>query len=78
MPVFLRPCHSDFVEQTLDVAEGIVEKALYVSHPKNRDDDLGRFSDMAERIGDWEGRDGEQVFRIRLSATDRGRTDGEE
>ena len=67
MPVFIRPCHSSWVEASLEHAViGGATSALYVSEPKNLTADLGWFATRgkAKRVGDWVGADGEQVFEV--------------
>ena len=69
LPVFIRPCHSGFPEETIDNNLEKFETVLYVSEPKNIERDLGcipKNFDM-ERIGKWVGSDGEQVYRITIN-----------
>lgn len=69
MPIFIRPCHSVFVEETLLKAMNRdVKSALYIGLIKNVDDDLGVFSKLAIPIHEeWVGADGEQIWRIPFS-----------
>ena len=65
MPVFIRPCHSNFVEDTLLFAVHRVKSALYIGFTKNVDDDLGIFSELAIPVHEeWQGEDGEKIWRI--------------
>ncbi len=65
MPVFIRPCHSGFVEDTLLYAMHRVKSSLYVGLLKNVDDDLGVFSKLAVPIHEeWVGQEGERIWRI--------------
>ncbi len=66
IPIFVRPCHSGFVEDTLLYAMNRVNSALYISNPKNLEEDLGVFSKLALLIHDeWEGSDdNERIYRI--------------
>ena len=75
MPVFIRPCHSGFVEDTLLFAWSRVDSALYVGLLKNVDDDLGCFSTLAVPIHEeWVGEEGEHIWRIPFTAAERDRT----
>jgi len=65
MPLFIRPCHSGFVEDTLLFAMHRVKSALYIGLMKNVDDDLGIFSKLAIPIHEeWEGQEGEKIWRV--------------
>ncbi len=65
LPLFIRPCHDSFVEDTLMTCYPLVESALYVGLPKNVDSDLGVFSKLAVPIHDeWVGEEGERIWRI--------------
>lgn len=65
--LFCRPCHSNFVEETIKVMHPASE-ALYITVPKNWDDynDLGRFKEKAE-IVEHEGSslENEKVWKIK-------------
>lgn len=40
IPIFIRPCHSNFVHNTIIHNRNKFDKAIYVSMPKNLDGDL--------------------------------------
>jgi len=66
LPVFIRPCHSGFPEETIENNLERFETVLYVSEPKNIERDLGSIPKNFEmkRIGKWVGSDGEFCYRI--------------
>lgn len=79
VPVFVRPCHSGFVERTIrKAAEDGVSRALYIGLPKNLNADLpNRDAEEAEgndRYGcerskafrRWTGPEGELVWELTL------------
>lgn len=68
IPIFIRPCHSRFVHETILSNRYKFDKAIYVSMPGNLDNDLetnGLFYDI-ERYSDWEGEEGECVYLVTL------------
>jgi len=65
MPVFIRPCHSGFVEDTLMNSYRNIDSALYISNPRNLKDDLGVFLKLSFIVSDWIGvDDNERIYRI--------------
>jgi hypothetical protein len=65
LPIFIRPCHSGFVEETLLIAYSSVESALYIGLEKNRKEDLGIFYNLSFIVhNEWTGSEGEKVWRI--------------
>jgi hypothetical protein len=65
MPIFIRPCHSGFVEDTLMNCYRTIKSALYISNPKNLQTDLGIFLKLAFIISEWVGEDAEErIYRI--------------
>ena len=65
LPLFVRPCHDSFVEDTLMTCYPLVDSALYVGLLKNVDSDLGVFSKLAIPIhAEWVGEEGERIWRI--------------
>lgn len=67
LPIFIRPCHSEeFVPEVLDVIKNIVPEAIYVSNPKNITSDIPE-EYTYERMWNWVGDDGEQIYKIILN-----------
>ncbi len=67
VPVFIRPCHSNFVHETITRNLGVVKSFLYVSMPDNVDVDLDTDGDQyqVERIfPEWEGNNGEHIHEV--------------
>ena len=61
--LFCRPCHSEFVEETIQ--QGIncgVHHFVYAGLPKNVDSDLGRFRRNFVLVAKKIGRDGESLY----------------
>jgi hypothetical protein len=66
LPIFIRPCHSQsFVPATLKHIEFDVPEAIYISNKRNIIMDIPE-EYTYETVGDWKGKDDEQIFRIRL------------
>lgn len=66
LPIFIRPCHSfEFAPAALMNMLTQVSEALYVSNPKNIEFDIPKGL-AYKRLGDWQGKDGEQIFVILL------------
>lgn len=68
IPVFIRPCHSRFVHETILSNRNKFDKAIYVSMPCNLNNDLetnGLFYEC-ERYSDWEGEEGENIYLVTL------------
>lgn len=65
--IFARPCHSQFVENTIDYLDPDVE-SLYITIPGNFDkyNDLGKFRGYAKRIFPKQGtsKDNEEFYSI--------------
>ncbi len=67
IPVIARPCHGGFASRVLKAAQaaGCV-RALYIGKAENVADDLGEFE--GERLTEWCGKDGEDVYEVLLVA----------
>lgn len=69
IPLFIRPCHSLFVHNTIMHNRNKFDKAIYVSMPKNLENDLemkGLFYKVTQ-YSDWEGEEGERIYLIELN-----------
>lgn len=69
IPIFIRPCHSNFVHNTIIHNRNKFDKAIYVSMPKNLDGDLetnGLFYRISQ-YSDWEGSEGERIYLVELN-----------
>lgn len=67
LPIFIRPCHHfEFVPMSLENMNDQVSEALYISNPKNILLDLPK-EFAYQRLSDWQGKDGEQIFIIKLA-----------
>lgn len=66
IPIFIRPCHSCFVNNTILKNMNKFDKAIYVSMPKNVECDLDdRFYNISQH-SEWIGNDGERIYLIEL------------
>lgn len=69
IPLFIRPCHSLFVHNTIMHNRNKFDKAIYVSMPKNLENDLevkGLFYKISQ-YSDWVGEEGEHIYLIELN-----------
>lgn len=66
LPVFIRPCHGDFVDSAIGAMKDIVESCLYISMPHNLKRDIDTDLYHPVEIPGWTGDDGERVYFIPL------------
>lgn len=77
-PIFIRPCHNHFVEETMLHAYATCDFALYIGLEKNREMDLGIFHKIAYIIHDeWIGEEGEKIWFIPFKKHYTGDKDGQ-
>lgn len=66
IPIFIRPCHNNFMQTTILTNLNKFKKVIYVSNPKNLRRDLfldtTRYS--VSKIDGWEGDEGEVIYLI--------------
>lgn len=63
LPVFIRPCHSNFVSDFIEKNKSKVSQILYIGLKENIAIDLGDLEYTI--ISDWVGQDGEQIYQIK-------------
>ena len=66
IPIFIRPCHSNFVHNTILKNRNKFDKAIYVSLPKNLESDLDDRFYKITQYSEWEGDEGERIYLIEL------------
>ena len=54
IPIFIRPCHSNFVHNTILKNRNKFDEAIYVSLPKNLDGDLDDRFYKITQYSEWE------------------------
>lgn len=67
IPIFIRPCHSNFVHNTILKNRNKFDKAIYVSLPKNLENDLDDRFYKVKLYSEWEGEEGERIYLIELN-----------
>lgn len=67
IPIFIRPCHSNFVHNTILKNRNKFDKAIYVSLPKNLESDLDDRFYKVRLYSEWEGEEGERIYLIELN-----------
>jgi hypothetical protein len=67
IPLFIRPCHSNFVHDTILKNRNKFDKVIYVSLPKNLDGDLDDRFYKISLYSDWEGQEGEKIYLVELN-----------
>lgn len=65
IPVFIRPCHSGFVEQYITKYKSNLRFVLYIGLEENLDLDLDLLDISIDIVSDWVGADGERIYRIK-------------
>lgn len=71
-PVFLRPCHGSFVSNVLDKHGTNLIDCLYVSNPRNLENDINTEKYEALQLEDWNGGDdNEKVYLIKLGGEEK-------
>lgn len=70
VPIFIRPCHSGFVDATLAVCIEHTTRAFYIGKPENVPSDLPGGAYAVHRVEhlDWTGPAGEKVYFIHRAA----------
>jgi hypothetical protein len=69
IPIFIRPCHSNFVHDTIFTNRNKFDKAIYVSMPENlkRDLDMKELFYKISQYSEWIGDDGERIYLVELN-----------
>jgi hypothetical protein len=64
LPVFIRPCHDDFVHDTITKHIRRVDSILYIGLEKNLEIDLHGSYDVVAIENGWTGPEGEKIYQV--------------
>jgi hypothetical protein len=72
IPIFIRPCHSGFVQDTIITNLNKFKTVIYVSNPKNLETDLylDTIKYSVNKVDGWEGDEGEVIYTIEIKQTE--------
>lgn len=67
-PVFIRPCHGHFVSRIIDKYQDELVDCLYISNPRNVENDIEIEKYKVQQVEEWIGQnDNERVYLIKLN-----------